>query len=174
VSIVEAACEYVARHTAPGKQAVGVFATEFTIRQGTYASLLKKLRPEIELFGVPSRTLAALIDEGRFDDPVIATEVESMLGNMKKVNSEVPQIVLGCTHYPIVQDIFEKAAPGIKFINPAKVQAEKVKAILSEQNILSDLAEPNLNIFTSGEKIQYDRAIKKLKIQRSYKLSIII
>jgi glutamate racemase len=173
VSIVEAACEYVAHRTAPDKTAVGVFATEFTIKQGSHAKLLKNLRPEFEVFGVPSRTLAALVDEGRFDDPAITAEVSTMLDNMKKVNPDLSQIVLGCTHYTIIQGTFEQAAPGIKFINPTLGQAEKVKALLSEMDLLSDTTEPALNIYTSGAKTQYEGALKKLEIKRPYNLSVI-
>ena len=162
VSIIEEACKHVA-----GLPQVGVFATEFTISQGLYATLLGQLRPETKVSGVASRTLAMLVDEGRFDGSETLEEVNSMLGKLQSKHPEVKHIVLGCTHYPIVQDLFEKAAPGVTFINPAAVQAEAVKALLRERGLLSNIQEPSpkIEIFTSGEKGPYEAAIKKLGIK---------
>jgi glutamate racemase len=170
VSIIEAASEYVAKNALAR---VGVFATEFTISQGTYASLIKKLRPGSQVYGQPSRTLAALVDEGRFDDPATKEEVRSMIDKFAKAHPEVKNIVLGCTHYPIVQDLFEEIAPDLNFINPAFVQAKAVESILKESGLfaLPGRERPNasglsFSIFTSGEKPIYDAAIKKLGIKR--------
>ena len=169
VSIIEEACKYVA---AEGIPHVGVFATEFTISQGLYGKLLGQLRPEMKVFGVASRTLATLIDEGRFDDNETIEEVNSMLGRMKAAHGELKHIVLGCTHYPIVQDLFEKAAPGITFINPAAVQAEAVKAQLAGLGLLNNAQQPSLEIYTSGESQPYEAAIKKLRISRPLSITV--
>ena len=167
VSIIEEASKYVA---AEGLPQVGVFATEFTISQGSYKTLLGQLRPETKVFGIASRTLAALVDEGRFSDGETLEEVTSLLDKMKGMlcmpgHPELKHIVLGCTHYPIVQDLFEKAAPGLTFINPAAVQAEAVKAQLTGRGLLNNAQQPSLDIYTSGEKQPYEAAIKKLGIR---------
>jgi len=171
VSIIEEACKHVA---AKGLPQVGVFATEFTIREGLYGKLLGQLRPETKVSGIASRTLAMLIDEGRFDDSETLEEVNSMLGKMKGMpeHPDVKHIVLGCTHYPIVQDLFEKAAPGFTFINPAAVQAEAVKALLTESGLLNNAQQPSLAIYTSGDKQLYEAAIKKLGISRPLTIKI--
>jgi len=163
VSIIEAACEYTGGMKLPQ---VGIFATEFTISQGLYPALLKKMSPETKVFGQSSRTLAALVDEGRFDDPAVKEEVRSMVNSLLKAHPEVKHIVLGCTHYPIVRDLFEEAAPGLTFINPALAQAKAVESILSKKGLLSNAAKPRLSVFTSGEKSIYGAAIKKLGIKR--------
>jgi len=167
VSIIEAACESVAGEAAAmGLSKVAVFATEFTIRAGLYGKLLRRLRPEIEVFGFPSRTLAEMIDEGRFGDSATETEVKALLSALRESHPDVTHVILGCTHYPIVQDLFEKSAPGIRFINPAQAQAGAVKKLLSDLGLLSDIPQPALEIYTSGEKPLYEAALKKLNIRR--------
>jgi glutamate racemase len=168
VSIIEAACEYVSSREL---SQVGIFATEFTISQGAYTTLIKKLRPQTQVFGQPSRTLAALVDSGRFDDPALKEEVCSMTDKFSKAHPEVKDIVLGCTHYPIVQDLFEEAARSLSgnrlnFINPAFEQAKAVERILKKNSLLANAPKPRLSVFTSGEKQIYDAAIKKLGIKR--------
>ena len=164
VSIIEAACENLA---AMGLSKIAVFATEFTIRQGLYEKLLRRLCPETEVFGFPSRTLAALIDSGRFGDSATETEVNALLGALRESYPDVNHVVLGCTHYPIVQDLFEKSAPGIDFINPAHAQAEAVKKLLSDRSLLGDNPQPDTDIYTSGEKSLYEAAMGKLGISRN-------
>ena len=170
ISIIEEACKYVA-----GKKLkeTGIFATEFTISQGLYNTLLKQMSPGTGVYGVPSRTLAALVDEGRFYDPATDAEVNSMMSIMMKAHPGLGHIVLGCTHYPIVQDLFEKAAPELSFINPAAVQAEAVRALLSQSGLLSDEQAPVTEIFTSGKRQPYEGAIKKLEIGRPFSLTVI-
>lgn len=163
VSIIEAACEYTA---AKELAEIGVIATEFTIRTGLYQTMLKRLRPQALVQGVFSRNLAALVDSGDFDNPAITAEINSLLNTLKEGRPELKHVVLGCTHYPIVQDLFEKAAPDFSFINPAQAQAQAVKTLLSQQGLLAGAGEPGLDIYTSGEKSQYEMAFKKLGISR--------
>jgi len=168
VSIIEEAAKYV---TGKNLAETGVFATEFTIKQGLYNTLIQRLRPGTGVYGVPSRSLAALVDEGRFYDPATDAEVNSMLSVMMKSHPGLKNIILGCTHYPIVQDLFEKAAPGVSFINPAEVQARAVAAILSEKALLNTVKDPVTEIFTSGKKQLFEGAIKKLGISRPLTIS---
>ena len=170
VSIIEAASEYVA---AMKLSQAGLFATEFTIRQGLYEKLIQKIHPKTKVYGQASRTLAALVDSGEFDSPAAKAEVASLLHTIKEAHPALDHIVLGCTHYPIVQGLFEQAAPDIKFINPAEVQAKAVQALLLQRGLLAETPEPCLDIFTSGNKTQYRKALKKLKIQRQANINII-
>ena len=163
VSIIEAACENIA---GMGLSKIAVFATEFTIRQGLYGKLLGRLSPETEVLGFPSHTLATLIDEGRFDDSATEAEVITLLSALRESHPDVKHAVLGCTHYVIVEELFEKSAPDIDFINPAQAQADAVKRLLSERGLLSDTPRPGQDIYTSGKKSLYEASLKKLGIRR--------
>ena len=161
VSIIEAACEYF---ISLKLMQVCVFATEFTVKQGYYERLIKNHKAETAVFSQSSRNLASLVDEGRFNDQVTRAEVEALLTAILKKQPELKHIMLGCTHYPIVQDLFEKAAPDLSFINPAQAQAKAIKTLLSERSLLRDAHEAHLDIFTSGEQWHYNAALKKLNI----------
>lgn len=163
VSIIEAACAHIAEFS-PAE--VGVFATEFTIAQGLYDAFITRLSPGTHVYGVASRTLAGLVDSGNFDGPETVSEVGRLVDVLRKEHPEITHIVLGCTHYPVVADLFERAAPGVTFINPAREQAKAVRKLLSERGTLtrSNENQPSLNIFTSGKKEAYERTLDKLGI----------
>ena len=165
VSIIETACEHIA---SLGLEQIGIFATEFTVKQGLYERNINKLSPETMVFSQPSSNLAILIDNGRFHDPAIKPEVQALLSGIMQTAPDLKNIVLACTHYPIVQEIFEQTVPDITFINPANVQVQAVRTILSGLDLLSERedSQSHLDIYTSGEKQQYEAAIKKLTINR--------
>jgi glutamate racemase len=167
VSIIEAASAGIA---ALNPAHVGIFATEFTIRQKVYEKLLAELIPLTRVYGISSRKLAAMVDEARFDGPEVIAEAEVMLRELLGAHPEVKQIVLACTHYPIVRELFEKAAPGLTFLNPAADQANEVKKQLEGRGLLSAIPGAGLDIFTSGDKAPYEAALKKLKIRRPAKI----
>ena len=161
VSIIETTCEYVADKEF---EQIGVFATEFTVKQGHYRRVIGELSPKTEVFSIPSRDLAMLVDTGHFESLEIEIEVKSLLNELKNIAPGLEDMILGCTHYPIVKDVFEKNSGGVNFINPAEIQAGAVRALLTGQ--LSEGGQPSLDIFTSGEAVQYEAAIKKLGIKR--------
>ena len=170
VSIIEEACKFVAGQNF---SQVGVFATEFTIKAGLYTTLIKRRSPKTNVYGVSSRTLAALVEEDRYNENAARAEVSSMTELLLKAHPDIKHAVLGCTHYPHVQYLFEEAAPDISFINPAAHQAEAIKALLSERGLLSEKTLPRLDIYTSGGKLQYEEAVKKMNIRRPHTISII-
>jgi len=167
VSIIEAACEHIAELKLAQ---VGVFATVFTTQEKPYETLIRRLSPATQVYGRASRTLAELVDQGRFDDPATHEEVRSFLDSLLVEHPEVTHITLGCTHYPIVMDLFRGAAPGVTFINPALEQAKVVQRILGERGALASGPQEKHEIYTSGTTQLYAEALKRLGVQRPVEL----
>ena len=168
-SIVRSAAEDVVRR---GYADVGVIATVATIRSNAYNELIDKLDPSIRVHGEPSKNLAALIEKGHLDSDEIRNEVRSHVSNLMN-QFALKEIVLGCTHYPIVQRLFEAAAPGVTFINPARDQALTVKKYLKEHDLLNHEKVGTLEINTSGSKDIYDSVLAELEITREHVTNIV-
>ncbi len=171
LSIVRAAAEDIVslRYTR-----VGVIATAFTIASGCYGKLINELDPKIEVFGEPSEKLAALIEQGDLHSPAIDAEVGKHVTNLMSAHPDVKDIVLGCTHYPIVEGIFKSKAPHVAFLNPAQSQARAVRVQLSDAGLLyhgQHSAVGTLEINTSGDKPVYDTVISELGITRDWTLN---
>jgi len=167
VSIIEAACGHIAEQKLAQ---VGIFATVFTTQEKLYETLIRRLCPGTLVYGRSSRTLAEFVDQGRFDDPATAEEVRAFLGSLLIEHPEVTHIALGCTHYPIVLDLFRGAAPNVTFINPALEQAKVVQRILEERGALASGPQERHEIFTSGSTQVYAEVLKRLEIQRPVEL----
>lgn len=130
---------------------VGVVSTVFTAEMGKYPEYIHDLDQEINVIGQGSPSLAELIESGDFDYEAIDAEIKKEVGAIVAKDPHVKMVVLGCTHYPIVKDRFEKLFPGIEFINPAINQAALVKKGLIDKGLLNDqTTKGTLEIYTSG------------------------
>lgn len=109
-----------------GAEKLAIFATEFTVKMGVYEKMLRARRPGIEVFNEGSRNLAALIDSGEFESQITYDTVKLHLDSIKG-KGEVYNIVLACTHYPIVEDIFLDIDPSLNYINPGFQQAKAIR-----------------------------------------------
>lgn len=172
LSIVRSAAEDVVHLR---YNSVGVIATAFTIASGCYGKLIGELNPDIAVYGEPSARLAALIEQGDLDSPEIDTEVSGHVSALMAAHP-VRDIVLGCTHYPIVEKVFQRTAPHVAFINPAHDQARAVRVHLAERGLLQHEhhdAVGALEINTSGTAPVYQTVLSELGVIREFSLHIV-
>jgi len=144
---------------------VGVISTNQTCKSRAYPNFINKYNKDAVVAGVGSSELAELIDNGELDytkiDEVIAREVPDILKQ-----APCKTIILGCTHYPIVKDRFEKIFPDITFIDPGAEQVKATEEMLSKSGELVKSGEKGkLTIYTSGDGKVYDKMCKLLGIE---------
>jgi len=160
-SIIKPAAQYVVQHKLPS---IGVIGTELTIKTGCYERLIHDGNADIAVYGEPSHNLAALVDCGRFDMTAITDEITVHMNHLLEQHP-VKHVIYGCTHYPIVGEVFECVAPGVQFINPALEQARAVADYLKEHSRLNDTGGHSFDIYMSGSKAVYEAVLQRLQIK---------
>lgn len=161
ISIIEPVTDYVVRENL---QNIGVMATKFTIDSGAYEKLLIKKDENINVISEPCPTLAGIIDKGNYTDQEIEDTINIHMSNILKDNN-LEDIILGCTHYPIVLDKFKKAVENINFINPAYEQVMYVKRLLEAKGIKGNTEKSTFQIYTTGDKEVYLDMINILSME---------
>ncbi|MDH7484031.1 MAG: aspartate/glutamate racemase family protein [Spirochaetales bacterium] len=173
LDIVKPAAEQLARR---GEPEIGLFATEFTVYSGMHTWIAHAINPDLTIHGVSSRHLAALIDASPWDEAAIRAEINSMVEAMR-VHRAVRTILLGCTHYPIVLDMFEEAAPEMEFLDPADLQAEALLSLFQRDEALAadgtDDVGPVLDIYTTGNPAVFQPVLERLGIGAPRSLQIV-
>lgn len=169
VGIVSPAADYVARL---GLGQVGLIATEFTVSTKNYDKLIHALNPAVEVVGKGSPLLAALVDRGDFNAQDINAEITTQIDHIL-ARRKVDHVILGCTHYPIVEENFKRCYPEMTFINPALEQANAVRDYLAAQNALSDKARGSFIICTSGDPQVYVDVAKRLGLFEPTELRVV-
>lgn len=158
-SIVDAGAACVLRQKL---ERVGLIGTEFTIKSGRYKSIICKQQQGVFVSSASNRELAALVDCG--DEARVPDNIRKTLEALR-AQGDVKHVIFGCTHYPIVRDVFEKEAPDIVFIDPACEQARIVRQYLEEKKLLNPKSTHRLEIHTSGNPENYRKVCKKLGIE---------
>lgn len=169
ISIIEPVTNYV---ISQDLKKVGVLATNFTIKSATYERLLKGKNKDIQVISEACPTLAGLIDNGDYTDKEIETIIDLHMNNILN-QKKVEDIILGCTHYPIVMEKFHKISSNINFINPAYEQVLYIKEYLEKQGKVSNLETFTFEIYTTGQKEIYIEMINLLSTKLPNKIEIV-
>lgn len=169
IGIVSPAADYIARS---GIKQVGLIATEFTVSTKNYDKLIHQHDPSIEVVGKGSPLLAALVDRGDFNEQEINAEITTQIDNILS-RRKVDHVILGCTHYPIIEENFKRCYPQITFVNPALEQANAVRNYLTAQDALNDKAHGSFTICTSGDPQVYVNVAKRLGLVAPTELKVV-
>lgn len=149
-----------------GAKKVGLLATEFTVRSGCYEKRIHALCPDVQVVAKGSPNLAGLVDCGAFDNAAINAEIFAQVGDVI-AREPVTHLILGCTHYPIVEENFRACFPFVKLIDPAREEALAVSIALSAENLVKPAAsgeKGRFEIYTSGEPAVYEKVAARLKL----------
>lgn len=166
VNIIKTAADYVVRNQL---EEVGVIATKFTIATGAYDKLIKERDSSINIISEGSANLASLIDGANFTDQEVESLVDLHMTNIL-AKGDLKNIILGCTHYPIVADKFKERSPEINFIDPAYEEVMYVDRLLTEYDLRGYNEKSTFIIYTSGKKAAYRKMIDLLAMKEPDKI----
>jgi glutamate racemase len=135
VTVVTPESRLAAAATANGR--VGLIATPATVGSGAYARALAEAAPGAELHAVASAELAPLIQEGGEVDHRVVACVDGVCRPLKEAG--VDTVILGCTHYPLVRPVLQRAlGRGVSIVTSGQAIADEVDAKLREAGLARD------------------------------------
>jgi glutamate racemase len=110
---------------------IAVFATRRTVETECYPIEIRKRRPDITVVQQACPELAGSIELGlpRHDLHTLVDRYVSEL--MRKLGTPPECVILGCTHYPLIADLFAASLPpGVRMIHQPSATARALKAYL--------------------------------------------
>jgi len=158
---MEPAIKPAAEQSARGR--VGVMATELTLKSARFRSLVERFAPDVQLNTDPCRGLVPLIETGDWTAPALQQSLVDILHPM--LLERVDTLVLGCTHYPLVEaQIREIVGPDIQIINPAPAAARQVVRLLTDRKLLAPSTEqfPLARFYSTGSAVPLATALGAL------------
>ncbi|WP_418184966.1 glutamate racemase [Aliarcobacter vitoriensis] len=122
---------------------IAILATPTTINGKKYKELVENLsvNQQLNLYHIPCSGLAKKIEEADIETNSLHLFLTNYLKDLK--NKNIDSIVLGCTHYPIIQDDIKK------FFNEDVILFDSANAIAKR---LQDLGK-NKNSINKDQKI---------------------
>lgn len=110
---------------------IAVFATRRTVATACYPFEIGKRRPDITVAQQPCPDLAGSIERGA-PRREIRDLVEQYVGELlHRLDTPPDGVILACTHYPLVADLFAAALPrGVRIIHQPEATARALKLYL--------------------------------------------
>lgn len=126
IGVVEPGARAAIERTRGG--AIGVIATIGTIQSGAYRAALEALVPEVRIVERSASWLVPLIERGPFTRPEACRRLRPTLEEMRVAG--VDTLILGCTHFPLVADLFAGIGAGVAVVDSADTTAREVEETL--------------------------------------------
>jgi glutamate racemase len=116
---------------------VGLLATPATVASRSYERALAQAAPAASLVPVSCPELAPLIQEGGEWDERVVEAVDSYCEPLRA--AEVDTVILGCTHYPLVRPIIQRAlGRGVEIVSSGQAIADDVEGALAADGLAND------------------------------------
>lgn len=110
---------------------VGVLATEGTVSSESYPIEIQKLYPDIATIQEACPMWVQLVESNELHNPGTDYFVGKNVGNLLLKDPLIDQIILGCTHYPLLLDTIKKFVPlHIRIISQGEIVAGKLEDYL--------------------------------------------
>lgn len=128
-----------------------VMATKGTIESEKFHKLYSKYdNHKTYLMACPG--LADIIEEGNKEKIKEYLEI-----NLKEYVGKVHNVVLGCTHYPLIQEEIKEVLGEVEFFNGAPSLAKHLKEVLEEKDLISDSQNRGIVEFTDSSNSEFKR-----------------
>lgn len=122
---------------------VAILATKATINSKKYEEEIKKHNSNIEVIGIDCTGFVEIVENRLYDDKSAHELIKSKLAIAQRKNAK--RIILGCTHYPYLINIFKQIL-NVEYFNPAKSLALCVK---NEINFEQTQKKGNIEFYVS-------------------------
>ena len=145
---------------------IGVLATPATIRRPYLDQLIREFASDCEVIKCGSSGLVTLAERKLRGDVAPDAEFRAEIADIIAGAARgMDQLVLGCTHFPLIQDELRRVLPpGVRFIDSGEAVANRVKVICGSQaypgsvKLADDSAKAKAHIdgYCSGESFELD------------------
>ncbi|WP_168194019.1 glutamate racemase [Pontibacter sp. SGAir0037] len=133
--------------TYPAKT-IGLIGTKQTVNSNVYRKKVDELDLDIYLKSVATPLLAAMIEEGFFNDSISESVINAYLSDPEL--QQVEALILGCTHYPLIKKQIEKYYQGkVDVLDASQIVAAHVKLFLEEQGLLAEKQQGDHKFYVS-------------------------
>ena len=143
------------------KNIIGVWATTTTVRSAYYKEAITSKKKNLKIF--------------QQECPEFVTEIEKEDLNFNKIdslsnlylkpllNQSIEELILGCSHYPLIYDFLRnKIDPKIKIIDPSESLIKKFNKsfAIPETESYESLSYENVKFFVTSEKDNFSKKVK--------------
>lgn len=156
IGIIEPTVEYIKNKKELKK--IGVIATYGTIRSNGWENSLKEKIENIQVTNKACPLLAPMAEEGFTNNEIAKLTIREYLKDFDNIDA----LILGCTHYPLFEDVIKKELSNeTEIINTGKMIATSIKKLLNSRDIKNNQGG-NCEIYLTDVECNFVNVAKEL------------
>lgn len=141
-------------------QTIGLIATKATVNSHAYKKSIKKHNKHIKVVELATPLLVPIIEEGFRNTAVSKNAIDTYLSYKKF--AEIDAIILGCTHYPLIQREIESSFKGrVAVVNSPLIVVNELIQQLEKQNLIAPEKEAEYKFYLSDYTQNFAQLAKK-------------
>ncbi len=143
------------------KQIIGVLATKTTVRSSYYKKAISSKKDNLKIFQQECPEFVSEIEKEKLNFDKLDYLSDLYLGPLLKSNIE--ELILGCSHYPLIYDLLRKKVnSNIKIIDPSEALIKKFNEYFtnSKTDRYESLSNEYIQFFVTSEKDEFSKKVK--------------
>jgi glutamate racemase len=136
---------------------VGLLATEATVASGSYERMIHANDAGVSVTSVACPRLAPAIQDGGGWDDAFVTMVREYTEPLRQ--AEVDTVILGCTHYPMVEKLLRRQLQGVEIISAGEELAREVADGLRRRGLARPAGREGTYRFACSGEAETFRAV---------------
>ena len=144
---------------------IGVLATAGTLKGSKYLKTRGMYKDDVKIVEHVGEGFVELVESGEFTGPHAEKVIGRSVSPLLKAGADI--LVLGCTHYPFLEETIKKiAGPSVRIIDPAPAVARQTLSVMRDRGLVSlDLFDPSnhsIELLSSGDPTSLERIFESL------------
>lgn len=158
IGIIEPTVEYL-KNNAKAKEKIGVIATQGTIRSKAWQEKILEKLENANVISEETPLLATMAEQGWTNNKVAKYTIKEYMKTFKKVN----RLILGCTHYPMFEELIKKElSKKVDIINTGEKVANYLDKYLKENGLENDNIKNEYDIYLTDIESNFVNIAKKM------------
>jgi glutamate racemase len=141
---------------------VGVLGTPGTISSLSYPLEIEKLFPDIQVSGEACPMWVPLVENEEHDKSGANYFIRQNLKNILRKDPEIDTLILGCTHYPLLENKIRQFLPeSVQIVSQGKWVAESLKDYLFRHPEIREICSQNgtTEFYTTESEAKFSRMV---------------
>ncbi len=143
------------------KQIIGVLATKTTVKSSYYKNAISSKKDNLKIFQQECPEFVPEIEKEKLNFDKLDYLSDLYLGPL--LNRNIEELILGCSHYPLIYDFLRKKVDSnINIIDPAEALIKKFNESFtnSKTNRYESLSNEYIKFFVTSEKDEFSKKVK--------------
>jgi len=143
------------------KQIIGILATQTTVKSSYYKKAIISKKDNLKIFQKECPEFVSEIEKEKLDFFKLNNLSDLYLKPL--LNKNIEELILGCSHYPLIYDFLRKKInPNIKIIDPSEALIKKFNQFFTipKTDYYEGIYLENVKFFVTSERDEFSKKVK--------------